>query len=503
MTTTTTTTAPSASAHDLLAGFGPFDSMPIGGRWRPGGGEGVLTDHDPWSGDQLAELRPASAADVEEAYDVARRAQVGWAQRLPAERAEVMLRAAAVIEERHDEVAAWVTAESGGTVGKVAVELAVTRAVFLEAAGMTHHAEGAILPSDIPGKENRVYRRPVGVVCLISPWDFPIYLTSRSLAPALALGNAVVLKPSSETPVTGGLLLARILELAGLPEGVLSVVAGPSSEIGDALVASRVPRVLSFTGSTEAGIAISRTAGLKRLLLELGGNAPLVVLDDADLPYAVESAVFGSFYNSGQICMIANRVIVDRTLHDDFVEAFVERARGLTVGDPSDPRTFVGPVISRRQLDSVRDKVDRSVAAGARLLLGGDSVGPAGLTLPPHVLVGDNTVPTASEEVFGPAITIVLAEGEAHALELANQTEYGLSSAVHTRDHRRGLAFALRIEAGMTHLNDSPVNEEDNTAYGGEKQSGLGRFGGRWSLDEFTTHQWVSVQHDPRPYPLS
>ena len=184
-----TTTAPSAPAHDLLAGFGPFDSMPIGGRWRPGGGAGVLTDHDPWSGDQLAELRPASAADVEEAYDVARRAQVGWAQRLPAERAEVMLRAAAIIEERHDEVAAWVTAESGGTVGKVAVELAVTRAVFLEAAGMTHHAEGAILPSDIPGKENRVYRRPVGVVCLISPWDFPIYLTSRSLAPALALGQ--------------------------------------------------------------------------------------------------------------------------------------------------------------------------------------------------------------------------------------------------------------------------------------------------------------------------
>ena len=160
-------------------------------------------------------------------------------------------------------------------------------------------------------------------------------------------------------------------------------------------------------------------------------------------------------------------------------------------------------MISRRQLDSVRDKVDRSVAAGARLLLGGDPVGPTGLTLPPHVLVGDNTVPTASEEVFGPAITIVRAEDEAHALELANQTEYGLSSAVHTRDHRRGLAFALGIEAGMTHLNDSPVNEEDNTAYGGEKQSGLGRFGGRWSLDEFTTHHWISVQHDPRPYPLS
>jgi aldehyde dehydrogenase (NAD+) len=347
-----------------------------------------------------------------------------------------------------------------------------------------------------------VYRRPVGVVCLISPWDFPVYLTNRTLAPALALGNAVVLKPSSSTPVTGGLLLAKLLEEAGLPAGVLNVVVGSSRDIGDDLVAHPAARVVSFTGSTATGIAISRKAGIKKLLLELGGNAPMVILDDADLDYAVESAVFGSFYNSGQICMIANRIIVDSSIADKFTDALVERTRGLPVGDPADPATFIGPVISRAQLDSVREKVGRAVSQGARLLLGGDPVGPAGLALPPQVLAGSNDVATAREEVFGPAITIVEAQDEEDALRLANDTEYGLSSAVHTADAERGTQFALRLQVGMTHVNDSPVNEEDNTAYGGEKLSGLGRFGGSWSVDEFTTHHWVSVQHAQRPYPL-
>jgi aldehyde dehydrogenase (NAD+) len=265
-------------------------------------------------------------------------------------------------------------------------------------------------------------------------------------------------------------------------------------------VSHPAPRVVSFTGSTETGIGISRLTGVKKLLLELGGNAPLVVLDDADLDYAVESAVFGSFYNSGQICMIANRVIVDDSLHDDFVEAFVARTRALQVGDPQDRETFIGPVIDHKQLAGVQDKVRRAVDAGARLLLGGDPVGPAGLTLPPQVLLGTNDVATAQEEVFGPAITIIKARDEAEALLLANDTENGLSSAVHTRDRERGTRFALQLQAGMTHVNDSPVNEEDNTAYGGEKLSGLGRFGGLWSIDEFTTQHWVSVQHEHRPY---
>lgn len=483
--------------------YGPFDLMPVGAGWRRGSAGRELTDTDPWSGEVLARIPLAGPSDVADAYDAADAAQAQWAAALPERRAAVMRKAADILQARHAEIASWVIRESGGTAAKVEVELGVVRAGFLEAAGLPHHMEGRILPSDIPGKENRVYRRAAGVVCLISPWDFPMYLTNRTLAPALALGNAVVLKPSSNTPVTGGLLLAKILEEAGLPAGVLNVVVGSSGDIGDVLVSHPLPRVVSFTGSTATGIAISRQAGIKRLLLELGGNAPMVILDDADLEYAVESAVFGSFYNSGQICMIANRVIVDSSIAARFTDLFVERVRALPVGDPADPATFIGPVISRAQLDSVRDKVRRATGQGAQLLLGGDPSGPAGLALPPQVLTGTNEVATAREEVFGPAITIIEASGEEEALRLANDTEYGLSSAVHTADAERGARFALRLRAGMTHVNDSPVNEEDNTAYGGEKLSGLGRFGGAWSIDEFTTHHWVSMQHTPRPYPMS
>jgi aldehyde dehydrogenase (NAD+) len=485
-----------------VAEYGDLDAMPIGGHWRAGRSGHLLTDLNPWTGEVIAEINGADVSDVADAYATASIAQHHWSQTLPEERAAVMHAAADIVAARRDELAAWLTRESGGTVAKVEFELNLVRAGFLEAAGMPHHLEGRIIPSDIPGKENRIYRRPVGVVCLISSWDFPMYLTNRTLAPALALGNTAVLKPSSSTPLTGGLLLAKILEEAGLPAGVLNVVIGSAADVGDVLVSHPVPRVISFTGSTEVGIGISRQAGIKRLLLELGGNAPLVVLDDADLDYAVESAVFGSFCNSGRICMIANRIIVDAGLHDEFVGRFAERARKLVVGDPADPATFIGPVISKRQLGTVQDKIGRAVRQGARLVLGGEPAGPAGLALPPQVLVGSNDVATATEEVFGPVITIIRAQGEHHAVQLANDTGYGLSSAVHTADTERGTRFAMRLRAGMTHVNDGPVNREDNTGYGGDKHSGLGRFGGMWSIDDLTTHHWISVQHQRRLYPL-
>lgn len=479
-----------------------FDVMPIGGTWRHGAGSHTLINTNPWDGSTVAEIRLADLADVEEAVAAAADAQPDWEAALPERRASVLRAAAAILDTRREEILDWLVRETGTPRGKCEVELGVTKAVFLEAAAMPHHTTGQILPSDIPGKENRVYRQASGVVVLISPWDFPLYLTSRSLAPALAVGNAVVLKPASDTPVTGGLLLAKILQEAGLPSGVLSVIVGSGGEVGDALVQHPVPSIVSFTGSTDVGLGITAKAGIKRLLMELGGNAPLVVLGDADLDYAVKAAAFGSFYNSGQICMIANRIIVDRTIHDQFVDAFVERVSGLQVGDPADPATAVGPVINRKQLDSVQAKITAAQQAGASLVLGGAPIGPAGLTLPPQVLLGTNDVATAREEVFGPAITIIAADGDDDALRIANDTQYGLSSAVFTRDVNRGVEFALKVKAGMTHVNDSPVNEEDNTAYGGVKQSGLGRFGGTWSIDEFTTHHWVSVQHRPREFPF-
>ncbi|MGW4768310.1 aldehyde dehydrogenase family protein [Nocardia sp. NPDC004278] len=485
---------------DAPTPYASFDTMPIGGKWRRGASDTVLADTDPWSGEVLAELPMATTEDLDEAYTAVRGAQRDWSDRLPGERAAVMRAAAGIMDARREEIIGWLVRESGGTLGKCEIEWAVTRAGFHEAAALPHHAEGSILPSDIPGKENRVYRTPVGVVALISPWDFPLFLTNRTLAPALALGNAVVLKPSSDTPVTGGLLHAKILEEAGLPAGVLNVVVGPGADIGNAMVAHPVPAVVSFTGSTAVGVGITRVAGIKKLCLELGGNGPLVVLDDADLPYAVEAAVFGSFFNSGQICMRANRIIVDASIHDEFVAQFLARVRTLAVGNPADPKTDIGPVIHAGQRDSVLDKIRRAQDAGARLLLGGEPGGPAGLSVPPHVLLGTNDVATAREEVFGPTITIIEARGESDALRIANDTEYGLSSAVFTADAERGARFALQLEVGMTHINDSPVNAEPNTAYGGEKQSGLGRFGGRWAMNEFTTDHWVSLQHRRRGY---
>lgn len=490
------------SASQAPAPYPDFTAMPIGGSWRAGRAGKTGTDSDPWSGDTLTEIPLASADDLDEAFTLARRAQGDWAAKRPAERAAVMLAAADVMAARKDEVTGWLVRESGGTRAKAELEWNLVRSVMLEAASMPHHVTGAIMPSDIPGKESRVYREPAGVVAVISPWNFPLQLSNRSVAPALACGNAVVLKPASDTPVTGGLLLARIFEEAGLPPGVLSVVAGSGSDIGDAIVSHPVPSVVSFTGSTAVGEGITKAAGVKRLSLELGGNGPLVILDDADLDAAVDAAVFGSFFHAGQICMIANRLIVDASVMDDFMALFTERVRGLRAGDPSDPRTDIGPVINARQLSSVRDKVARAVSAGARQVLGGEPSGPAGLLLPPHVLLGGNDVATAREEVFGPVITVVTADGEDDALRIANDTAYGLSSAVFTRDLGRGTAFALGVQAGMTHVNDSPVNDDANTAFGGVKASGIGRFGGQWAIGEFTTEHWVSVQHTRRTFPI-
>lgn len=495
----TETMAPQMSAPER---YGGLDVMPIAGTWRGGSAGRIGADLDPWSGDTLVEIPLADAEDVNEAYRLAHEAQPAWAAQPPAARAEVLRAAAAIFEARRSEIVDWVVRESGGTVAKGELEWGLVRSVLHEAASMAHHVEGRIMPSDVPGKESRVYRRPVGVVAVISPWNFPLQLSARSVAPALAVGNAVVLKPAGDTPVTGGLLLARIFEDAGLPPGVLNVLIGSGGEIGDALVAHPLARMVSFTGSTAVGEGIVRKAGIKKLALELGGNGPLVVLDDADLDRAVDAAVFGSFFHSGQICMIANRVIVDASVHDEFVERFVDRVGSLKVGDPSDEGTDIGPVINRSQLDGIQDKLARARDEGAEQLLGGDPSGPSGLALPPHVLLAGNDAATAREEVFGPVITIIRAAGEDDALRIANDTEYGLSSAVFTDDAQRGVRFALSVDAGMTHVNDSPVNDDANTAFGGEKASGIGRFGGHWAIEEFTTDHWITIQETQRPFPI-
>jgi aldehyde dehydrogenase (NAD+) len=481
-----------------------FELQPIGTALRHGSSQRTLKDLDPFTGDTLVEIPMATAQDLDEAYSSAEAAATSWANASPSARASVMRKAGEILEQRKEEVISWLIHESGSTLIKATFEWQNAQEHLFEAATLPSRAHGQILTTDVPNKESRAYRQPLGVVGVISPWNFPLVLTVRSVAPALAVGNAVVVKPASDTPVTGGLLLARVLEEAGLPKGVLSVVIGAGSEIGDYFVEHKVPKLISFTGSTEIGqrIGALATGGryLKRVALELGGNAPFVVLDDADIDLAVKAAVVGKFLHQGQICMAINRIIVDEPLYDSFCERFIDAVRRLPYGDPSKAETAVGPVINRKQLETLVSQIATAKTEGAKLVLSGD---PQGLVLPPHVFTGVTPeMSLAQEESFGPLAPIIQAHGEEDALAIANDTQYGLSAAVFTSDLERGNRFAQKIDAGMTHVNDIPVQIDVNAPFGGEKNSGLGRFGGEWAIEEFTRMHWITIQHQPRQYPF-
>ncbi|MGC2477647.1 MAG: aldehyde dehydrogenase family protein [Candidatus Sulfotelmatobacter sp.] len=487
-----------------LIHYSGFDGQYINGRWRSGQAGRTLKDNDPYSGEIVAEISMGDLSDLDEAYQSAAEAQYTWATVLPAKRAAVLHRCADLMERRREEIVDWLIREAGSTRIKADVEWQMLHAITLEAVSFPHRVAGRVLPIDEPGKESRVYRHPVGVVGVISPWNFPIYLAQRSVAPAIALGNSVVLKPSQETPITGGLLLAKLFEEAGLPQGVLNVVVGSSSEIGDAFVKHSIPRLISFTGSTAVGKHVAELAVtgplIKRLALELGGNTPFVVLDDADLDQAIPAAVHSRFLHQGQICMSTNRILVDHAVYNEFVDRFSAHVKTLKVGNPRDSDTVIGPVINSNQLSHMLKHIRETRAAGAKQVLGGE---PNGLVLPPHVFADvTNDMAIAKNETFGPIAPIIKVNGEREALEVANATEYGLSSAVFSRDERRGLHFALQVEAGMTHINGTSVNDTATGPFGGEKNSGIGRFGGDWIIDEFTTPHWVTVQHAPSQYPF-
>jgi len=451
-------------------------------------------------------MKGATADDVDEAYRASAEAQKEWAKLPPAARSAKMHAIADILDARKDEIADWIVREVGGTKLKAALELMlVTQVARQEAAALPFMVEGAILPESLPGKESRAYRQPAGVVALVSPWNCALQLTARTLFPALALGNGVVVKPASDSIVTGGTLFAAICEEAELPPGLVAVLPGSGSEIGDAMVQHPIPSVVSFTGSTPVGRGVGKAAldskRLKALELELGGNSPIVVLDDADIDYAVEASVWGKFVHQGQICMIANRLVVEDAIYDEFVEKFVARTKELVVGQRDDPACMIGPIVNRDQFDKINDMIAKAKDQGATCALGGE---PDGLVIPPHVFtdVGEDNC-LVTNEIFGPVAPIQRARDEEHALELANATDLGLSSAVFSRDEGRALAFAKRIEAGMTHINDQTVNDSPFSPFGGAKNSGLGRFNGRWAVEAFTKTHWISVQHEKRQFPFS
>lgn len=457
---------------------------------------------EPATGNELGRMGKPTPEDAAEAAASAAEAQREWAAQPHTARAAVLRKAGDLWQKYAEEISGWNVREVGAVPGLAAFALHVAAEECYQAAGLPSRAIGEILPSEEP-RLSMARRMPVGVVAVISPFNVPIILGVRSVAPALALGNAVVLKPDPRTAVTGGTLMARVFEEAGLPPGVLQMLPG-GVDVGEALITDPNVQVVSFTGSTAAGRRIGELAGrhLKRAHLELGGNSALLVLDDADIDQAVNLATWGSFFHQGQICMTAGRHFVADRLYDDFVERLAAKADALPVGDPASGEVALGPVIDAGQRDRIHGMVTASVDQGAKLASGGTY---EQLFYRPTVLADvPLDAPAFAEEVFGPVAPVTRVTSVEQAAELAADSEYGLSLGIVTRDAMRGLAVAEKIPTGIVHINDQTVNDEANAPFGGIRASGTGsRFGGATAnMEAFTETRWITMRGEPPAYPF-
>lgn len=469
--------------------------------WRPGTGE-AREVREPASGIHLLTIQGSTPDDVARAAVAAAAAQPAWAGTNYAERARILRRAADIYDAHRDEFGTWTQRETGAVHGKMHHEQNFTIGELQAAATMPFQPYGSLVPSVVPGRLSMLRRVPVGAVGAITPWNSPSVLGMRVVAPALALGNAVVLKPDPQTPVCGGAMFEAVFREAGLPEGLLHVVLG-GADVGEAIVTDPNVPVVSFTGSTAAGRRVGTLAGglLKKVSLELGGNNAFVVLDDADLEAAASAGAFASFQFQGQVCFATGRHIVHRSVAGDYVALLAEKAGRLRLGDPFREEVDLGPIVNRKQLERVDGIVRRSLDGGARLVVGGTH---EGLFYRPTVLADVTTnLPAWTDEIFGPVAPVVVFDTDEEALALANDSEYGLTGAVYTRSISRGLALAQRFRSGMVHVNDQTVNDEATIPFGGMGASGNGsRFGGPANWDEFTQWQWISVRDDPKSFPF-
>jgi len=470
------------------------------GRWQMAKG-GTREVIEPATGEVLTEVGFADAADVREAAQAAAAAQVEWANTPADQRAAVLRRAAQLLEAHADSLRPWIVRETGSIPPKADFELHMVIGILLEAAAIATQPPGMMLPSG-PKRMSFARRVPHGVVGVISPFNAPLILSSRAVAPALALGNAVVLKPDPQTPVTGGFILARLFEAAGLPAGLLHVLPGDAA-VGEAMIADPDIAMISFTGSTAAGRRVGELASrhLKRVTLELGGKNSTIVLDDADLDVAASSAAWGAYLHQGQICMATGTVLAQRKIARELTERLVAKAKNLPVGDPSAGQVALGPVISSRQLERIDGIVKDAVAKGAVLRAGGTY---EKLFYSPTVLEGvrpDMRVYT--EEVFGPVLSVVTFDTDEEAIAMNNATEYGLSVGVITQSVERAMAFTAKLRTGIIHINDQTVADEPWVPFGGRGASGNGgRHGGPANWEEFTQWQWVTIQDRATPYPF-
>lgn len=469
--------------------------------WRASCG-GAIDVTEPATGESLGQVGLANAEDVATAAAAAAVAQPDWAARTGAERAALIRKAAEVLSVNRGEFETWLIREGGCVPGKAAFEVDLVLGELWEAAALPTQPCGYLLPSSEPGRESMARRVPLGVVGVISPWNFPQILSVRAVAPALALGNAVVLKPDVLTAVSGGTLIARLFEAAGLPDGLLHVLAG-AAEAGTALVADPNVAMIAFTGSTAVGREVGAAAGrtLKRVSLELGGNNALVVLEDADLEAASSAGAWGAFLHQGQVCMTAGRHIVVESVADEYLDRLAKRAANLPVGNPYTEQVALGPLISARQVANVDRIVNESVLAGAEIRAGGLH---DGLFYSPTVLAGVTREMAAfREEIFGPVAPVTVVKDETEAIAVANETEYGLVAAIQTGSVARGLNLAKSLRTGIVHVNDQTLNNDAYAPFGGTGASGNGsRFGSQSSWDEFTSWQWVTSREHAHAFPF-
>ena len=483
-----------------VLGRDPWHRRLFSGGWVEAQG-GTIEVREPATGTVLGEVGNASPEDVRQAAARASDAQKEWAAHPLAARAPIFRKAAQYIESNADAIKEWIVRETGSVPAKAAVELKVTVGELHEAAAMVTQPRGLVLPSE-HNVTSLARRLPHGVVGVISPFNFPMILSIRAVAPALAVGNAVVLKPDPRTPVTGGLILARAFDEAGLPPGLLHVLPG-GAETGQALVTDPDVAMISFTGSTAVGRRIGALAGeqLKKVSLELGGKNSLIILDDADLDLAVSNTAWGAFLHQGQICMATGRVLVPSSLAKAFIAKLAETADRLPVGDPFREQVALGPLIDRGQAERALGIVEDSVGAGARLRAGGTA---DGVFFRPTVLeeVGPGMA-AFEQEIFAPVAPITVYQDEDEAVRLANMTDYGLSAGIITASSARGMELAAQLKVGLAHINDQTVADEPYAPFGGTGASGNGAsHGGPANWDQFTHWQWLTMKHKATRYPF-
>jgi acyl-CoA reductase-like NAD-dependent aldehyde dehydrogenase len=474
--------------------------MFIGGQWVDALSGATFDDLNPYSGELYAKVAKGDVQDADRAMAAAYGARKEWAATPAINRAQVLNKAAQILEASRQEFADVLIQEGGGTVGKVMFEISQTVDLLETAAADGKRILGETFHND-PTKLSMTMRRPRGTIVAISPWNFPLVLSIYKVAYGIATGNTVVLKPASESPVIG-LKIGELFTRAGLPAGALNVVTGPGSVLGDALIDDDRCSFVAITGETVTGrhVAQRAAAKLKPYTLELGGKNPIIVLADADIEYAVKSVAFSAYLHQGEICMSADRIIVEEPIVEAFTEGLAGLAAHLPVGDPSLPTTFIGPVINDDQVKKIDDHVQDAVGKGAKLLIGGTH---EGKLYKPTLLA--NITPAMKiyyEETFGPVASIIHVKDEKEALEVANDTTYGLSAGVITRDLEKAIFLGEGLEAGMVHVNDGSIDADACCPFGGCKGSGIGREGGRYSVEELTELKWLTIQKTKRALPF-